>query len=121
MAHVIHVAEAIDGSEVAVMESSDGQFMLSEYDANGHLVEMSNIPDCWCRATAKGIARMSPLGYAGFPADIAAAAVYLASDDGRYVSGHALVVDAGQTSSGMSLSPMHVGENRQIHEAGRVT
>ena len=72
-------------------------------------------------ATAKGIARMSPLGYAGFPADIAAAAVYLASDDGRYVSGHALVVDAGQTSSGMSLSPMHVGENRQIHEAGRVT
>ncbi len=72
-------------------------------------------------ATAKGIARMSPLGYAGFPADIAAAAVYLASDDGRYVSGHTLVVDAGQTSSGMSRSPMHVGESRQIHEAGRVT
>jgi len=72
-------------------------------------------------ATARGIARMSPLGYAGFPADIAAAGVYLASDDGRYVSGHTLVVDAGQTSSGMVRSRMHEGENRQIHEAGRVT
>jgi hypothetical protein len=56
MAHVIHVAEADDGSEVAVMESSDGQFMLTEYDANGVLVEMSSIPDCWCPATARGIA-----------------------------------------------------------------
>ena len=33
------------------------------------------------------IASMSPLGYAGLPADIAAAALYLASDDARYVVG----------------------------------
>jgi hypothetical protein len=56
MAHVIHVAEGIDGSEVAVLESSDGQFILTEYDANGHLVQMSNIPECWSRSVAKGIA-----------------------------------------------------------------
>jgi hypothetical protein len=56
MAKVIHVAEATDGSEVAVLESSDGQFILTEYDANGHLVEMSNIPDCWSSSVAKGIA-----------------------------------------------------------------
>lgn len=56
MAKVIHVAEATDGSEVAVLESSDGQFILTEYDANGHLVEMSNIPDCWSPSVAKEIA-----------------------------------------------------------------
>ena len=43
-------------------------------------------------ATTDRIASMSPLGYAGVPDDIAAAALYLASDDARYVSGHTLVV-----------------------------
>jgi NAD(P)-dependent dehydrogenase (short-subunit alcohol dehydrogenase family) len=67
------------------------------------------------------IASTSPLGYAGVPADIAAAALYLASDDARYVSGHTLVVDAGQTTSGMTPNRIHVGSNRQIHEAGRTS
>lgn len=67
------------------------------------------------------IASMSPLGYAGVPADIAAAALYLASDDSRYVSGHTLVVDAGQTSAGMEPNRFNVGDSRQFHEAGRVT
>jgi len=72
-------------------------------------------------AAAERIAAMSPLGYSGFPEDIAAAAAYLASDDARYVSGHTLVVDAGQTSSGMTPSRLHRGAARQIHEAGRIT
>ncbi len=67
------------------------------------------------------IASGSPLGYAGFPADIAAAALYLASDDARYVSGHTLVVDAGQTTAGMVPGRFNVGRSRQFHEAGRVT
>jgi NAD(P)-dependent dehydrogenase (short-subunit alcohol dehydrogenase family) len=67
------------------------------------------------------IASGSPLGYAGFPADIAAAALYLASDDARYVSGHTLVVDAGQTTAGMTPNRFNIGSSRQIHEAGRTT
>ncbi len=69
----------------------------------------------------KFIAAGSPLGYAGFPEDIAAAALYLASDDGRYVSGHTLVVDAGQTMAGMKPARFNTGSNRQIHEAGRIS
>ena len=66
------------------------------------------------------IAKWSPLGIAGVPDDIANAALYLASDEARYVSGHTLVVDAGHTSSGVVPSPMHRGPARQYHEAGRV-
>jgi NAD(P)-dependent dehydrogenase (short-subunit alcohol dehydrogenase family) len=71
--------------------------------------------------TNERIASMSPLGYAGLPYDIAAAALYLASDDARYVSGHTLVVDAGQTTAGMTPNRMNIGSNRQIHEAGRIS
>lgn len=67
------------------------------------------------------IAASSPLGYAGLPQDIAAAALYLASDDARYVSGHTLVVDAGQTTAGMTPNKINIGSSKQIHEAGRVS
>ena len=70
--------------------------------------------------TTKFIAKGSPLGYAGFPEDIANAALYLASDESRYVSGHTLVVDAGQTTSGMSVNPFHRGEARIFGAAGQV-
>lgn len=71
--------------------------------------------------TNERIASTSPLGYAGLPYDIAAAALYLASDDARYVSGHTLVVDAGQTTAGMTPNRVNIGSSRQIHEAGRVS
>ncbi len=71
--------------------------------------------------TAEKIAAGSPLGYAGVPDDIAAAALYLASDESRYVSGHTLVVDAGQTTAGMTPQRFNTGSSRQFHEAGRVT
>ncbi len=72
-------------------------------------------------AAAARLNSMSPLGYAGTPDDIAAAAIYLASDESRYVSGHTLVVDAGQTTAGMQPNRFNVGDSRQIHEAGRIT
>jgi NAD(P)-dependent dehydrogenase (short-subunit alcohol dehydrogenase family) len=41
----------------------------------------------------------SPLGIAGHPDDIAHALLYLASDEARFVTGHTLLVDAGQTTA----------------------
>ena len=72
-------------------------------------------------AAAQAIGEGSPLGYPGLPVDIANAVLFLASDESRYVSGHTLVVDAGQTSSGMTVLPMHKRRARVIGEAGRRT
>lgn len=40
-----------------------------------------------------------PLGFVGEPKDIAAAFVFLASDDARFISGQTLAVDGGQTET----------------------
>ena len=64
------------------------------------------------------IAASSNLGIAGEPVDIANAAVYLASDEARYVTGHTLVVDAGQTTMGAG-SRFHRSPTALVHEAGR--
>jgi NAD(P)-dependent dehydrogenase (short-subunit alcohol dehydrogenase family) len=40
----------------------------------------------------------TPLGYVGEPDDIANAAVYLASDEAKYVTGNVLYVDGGWTA-----------------------
>ena len=47
-------------------------------------------------AAARAVAGI-PLGFAGEPEDIAHAALYLASDEARFVTGAALVVDGGAT------------------------
>jgi NAD(P)-dependent dehydrogenase (short-subunit alcohol dehydrogenase family) len=44
------------------------------------------------------LAHATPLPSSGLASDIAAAALYLASDEGRYVNCHDLVVDGGRTS-----------------------
>ncbi len=41
-----------------------------------------------------------PLGHIADPAEIADAAVFLASDASRYVTGHELLVDGGLTLNG---------------------
>jgi NAD(P)-dependent dehydrogenase (short-subunit alcohol dehydrogenase family) len=67
--------------------------------------------------TEERIRAMSPLGIAGTPEDIAAAAVYLASDDARYVTGHCLLVDAGQTAVG-GPGGFHRAPPAVLREAG---
>ena len=60
----------------------------------------------------------SPLRRAAVADDIAAAALYLASDDAANVTGHCLVVDGGQTT-GASPSRFHSQPAGVIAEAGR--
>lgn len=43
----------------------------------------------------KGIARDIPLGVMGEPNDVAYAALYLASDESKYVTGIELTIDGG--------------------------
>lgn len=54
---------------------------------------------------AAGVAEATPLGRIGLPADVAGAAVWLASAESAYVTGHALVVDGGMTSARTSFNP----------------
>lgn len=71
-------------------------------------------------AAEAAIRKTSPLGIAGHPDDIAHALLYLASDEARYVTGHTLVVDAGQTTA---EKPAHFHSvPPTVHrEAGRKT
>lgn len=46
------------------------------------------------------LSRANPLHQSGFPIDIAYGALYLASDDSRFVTGHDLVVDGGMLAGG---------------------
>jgi 3-oxoacyl-[acyl-carrier protein] reductase len=46
-------------------------------------------------AATEAIRSLTPMGYIGSVADVAAAAVYLASDEARYVTGQVLGIDGG--------------------------
>ena len=48
----------------------------------------------------KNLAAATPLQRTGLPKDIAYGALYLASDEGRFVTCHDLVIDAGMTAAG---------------------
>jgi NAD(P)-dependent dehydrogenase (short-subunit alcohol dehydrogenase family) len=68
---------------------------------------------------ASQIAAGTPLGVAGMPADVANAAVFLASDEARYINAHCLMVDAGQVGGGMEINPFHQGSTRLWREDGQ--
>lgn len=48
----------------------------------------------------QNLTRATPVRRSGLPSDVAAAALFLASDEGRYVNCHDLVVDGGMTAGG---------------------
>ncbi len=69
----------------------------------------------------QGLALGSPLpGRPGLAEDIAHAALFLASDESGYVSGHTLVVDGGLTTGSTGKAPPFVDQHSpMIREAGR--
>jgi NAD(P)-dependent dehydrogenase (short-subunit alcohol dehydrogenase family) len=68
--------------------------------------------------TAEFIAESSPLGFACMPQDIAHGILYLLSDEARYITGHTLVIDAGQTT-GAEPPPFFSQEADLLLHAGK--
>ena len=66
---------------------------------------------------AEHLASRSLLGIVGRPADMANGVLYLASDEARYVTGHCLVIDAGQTTSGTEKHQFHQDEHGVVRGA----
>jgi len=67
------------------------------------LIETGMTAPIFDRARAKGtddkIGQLNPLRRAGQPKEIAAMALFLASDEASYVNGQAIAVDGGLSSS----------------------
>jgi NAD(P)-dependent dehydrogenase (short-subunit alcohol dehydrogenase family) len=63
---------------------------------------------------------VQPLPRRGEGADIAAAALYLASDDAAFVSGQALIVDGALTAAGTRINDVMKGA-RNLHRVAGVT
>src|SRR5690348_2247194 len=61
-------------------------------------------------AAAKNMARMQPIPRAGRPEDIAAMALFLASDDAEWISGTAMVVDGGVNTGNVRMRMSQLGE-----------
>ncbi len=78
------------------------------------LIETGMTQSFYERARAKGksdqLGQLNPLKRGGQPIEIATAVAFLASDEASYVNGHALVVDAGLSSSHPFARPRGLGE-----------
>ncbi len=61
--------------------------------------QVGAVPDTMQQARFDAMGQRVLLRRVGMPQDIAKAALFLASDDSSYITGHALVVDGGLTAS----------------------
>lgn len=68
----------------------------------------------------ENIAAASPLGFAGMPDDIANAILYVLSDEARYMTGHTLVIDAGETTGGKASAFAAADAEILLHAGQRV-
>lgn len=69
-------------------------------------------------AITESIAASSPLGFACMPEDIANAILFALSEDSRYMTGHTLVIDAGETTGG-SPAAFHSDQAEILLHAGQ--
>lgn len=80
------------------------------------LIESGMTKGLYDAARAKGregqIGQLNPLRRGGEPIEVAQAIAFLASDEAGYVNGHALVVDAGLSSSHPFPRPPELGQTR---------
>jgi len=60
-------------------------------------------------AAAKNMARMQPIPRAGRPEDIAAMALFLASDEAEWITGTAMVVDGGMNTGNTRINMPQLG------------
>jgi len=60
-------------------------------------------------AAVKNLARMQPIPRAGKPEDIAAIALFLASDDAEWITGTAMVVDGGMNTGNVRMNQFGTG------------
>lgn len=68
--------------------------------------------------TAATIASTSPLGFACMPEDIARGILFMLCDDSRYMTGHTMVIDAGETTGGQ-CPPFFSAEAETLLHAGQ--
>jgi len=70
----------------------------------GGSLEAANMPaekaDAKLAKLTANLSKATPVRRSGLPVDIAYAALFLASDEGRYINCHDLVVDGGMTAGG---------------------
>jgi len=62
-------------------------------------------------AAAKNMARMQPIPRAGRPEDIAAMALFLASDEAEWITGTAMVVDGGMNTGNSRINMPQLGRS----------
>jgi NAD(P)-dependent dehydrogenase (short-subunit alcohol dehydrogenase family) len=60
---------------------------------------------------AESFGQMIPVGFTGVPKDIARAAIFLASEDARFIVGQTLIIDGGTTS----WMPFHDGFRKPLN------
>ena len=114
--HVYSMAKhgVVGLTKSAASELSSYGIRVNAVAPGGTVTPMTNaLVEGGAEAMTQAIAAGSPLGIACMPEDIAAAILYLLSNEARYVTGHTLTVDAGLTTAG-NTPPSFFAEEAKI-------